>query len=242
MVGTGGLYLGLFSSAQFFGSRVFAKDRVNRMIRISRYFLAVALATLPSAAQAEILFVQNQLLISNSENNFTATQFDLDIVFLDNQLFPTNLVRLFDSAIISVTGGVRIFESTAATDSNFAEAVLRLTGAPGEFIQTVLTEDQVGGLSESRGTNINTFFLFGNFPNPSVSNRLQLANATIDRFQLEVKEFDLSPTGSTGPTAPVNFLAEFTIYGTLVPEPSTGLLAFTALAVLAAKGRRFVRE
>ena len=27
-----------------------------------------------------------------------------------------------------------------------------------------------------------------------------------------------------------------------VPEPSTGLLAFTALAVFAAKGRRFVRE
>jgi len=183
-----------------------------------------------------MLFKQERLLINSSVNNFDASQFDLDLVFLDNELFPTNSLNLFDNAVISEAGGERIFESTAATDpNNFAEAVSRLTDASGEFIRLVLAEDEIGGLAEQRGTSEFFFFFNGSFPSPNLSSASELASATIDRFKLEVKEFSLSPTGSAGPLAPVHLMAEFTIYGTIIPEPSTIWLFVCGLATLSSQ-------
>jgi len=228
-------------------SRAFAKDSarcwgVNRMMRIPLFLLAVALATMPATAhcavmQSEMLFKHEQLLIDNSENNLIATQFDLDIVFLDNELFPNNLMRLFDDAEISTTGGETVFESTAANNPNFADAVALLTDTNyGEFIRITLAEKEGNGLTATRGWMESIFFLNGNFPNPNLFTQSQLANATIDRFKLEVKEFSLSPTGSAGPTAPIHLLAEFSVYGTLntepIPEPSAGWLFLCGLAIL----------
>lgn len=213
------------------------------MMRIPLFLLAVTLAVLPTPARGvtmpnEILFQYEQLLINSSVNNFDATQFDLDFVFLDNQLFPTNPLSLFDDAVISVVGGNRVFESTA-TDPNFSSAVNRFTDASAEFLRLVLTEDEPGGLAEQRGTGENIFFLNGNFPNPILFAQSQLASATIERFQLEVTEFSLSPTGSAGPEAPIHLLAEFTIYGTPIPEPSTIWLLGCGLATL---GPRLLRR
>jgi len=196
------------------------------MTRISLLISAVALATLSTYAHADTLFT-GTLGVNRSINLFDVNQFDLDIAFLDNQLNPTNLVRLFDDLVVTPGNVGDTFEATAVNDPTFLTAVQRLTDASSEYIQTILTEDEAGGLSETQGPPESTFFLFGtpsSPPNP--------AEVTITSIDLRIDKFILLPNGGAGSNQPLDLSMTLTLNGTPIPEPSTGWLIACGLATL----------
>jgi len=194
------------------------------MIRIPLFLLAVALAVFPSSVQAAPLFT-GTLAINRSANLFAGDQFDLDIGFSDAPFSPTNLVRLFDDLIISPDNVGDTFEVTDEMDPIFSIVVQRLTDASNEFIQTFLTEDIEGGLTESQSPPESNFFLFGTpsvAPNP--------AEVIITSISLRIDKFVLLPNSGSGPD-PLDLSMTFTLNGVPIPEPSTAWLFVCGFAI-----------
>jgi len=203
------------------------------MIRIPLFLLAATLAVLPASAQADTSFTEEAaplftgtLAINRSANLFSGNQFDLDIGFSDAPFSPTNLVRLFDDLIISPANVGDVFEATVETDPIFLTAVDRLTDASNEFIQTFLTEDISGGLTEYQSPPENNFFLFGSpsaAPNP--------LEVIITSISLRIDKFVLLPNSGSGP-APLDLSMTFTLNGVPIPEPSAAWLFVCGFAIL----------
>ena len=189
---------------------------------------ALAFAAITPSAYAGVLFTRT-LTVSSNVNNFDTDQLDVDLVFADNQLNPTNLIRLFDDLIVTPSSLNQEFTKTPS-DPDFAEAVNRLTDTSQEFIRIFLTEDQPGGVSEKRGWSESDFFLHG-----TPANAPDLANSTIESIGLRVDQFHLAPSGPTAPLSvgdPLYVQFSFTLNGTSVPEPSAIWLSMFGIAAL----------
>ncbi len=198
------------------------------MTRTSLLIAAVAVAALTTSAHAAVLFTRT-LTVSSSVNNFDNDQLDVDLVFADDQLNPTNLIRLFDDLVISPASLNQEFIKTPS-DPGFDEVVARLTDASQEFIRIFLTEDEPGGVSEKRGWSESDFFLHG-----TPANAPDLVNSTIESISLRVDQFTLAPSGPTAPLSvgdPLNVQLFFTINGTSIPEPTAIWLLGCGIATL----------
>lgn len=182
--------------------------------------LAVSLGVLPSQAQASMMLFERPLKFNTSVNNFDIDELDFDLVLMDDILNPTNSTTLFDDVVIMPSNQGDSIERTIVTDPNFSDAVARLQDSLNEDIRYIVTENEAGGLAEKRGGSESSFFLFG-----SPANAPLLATATIDKFTLRVDKFP----ELAGQTAPVEIELQFQIYGTVVPEPSTGWIFVAGL-------------
>ena len=200
------------------------------MNRFSLFLLAVVLATWSSPTQAEILFT-GQLNVDRQTHLFDVNSFDLDIGFSDAPFAPSNFAWLFDDLVISPSNVGDTFVASEGTDPVFLTAVERFEDNTNGYIHTYLTEDEPGGLTESQSPTENNFILLGtpnSLPDPS--------EATITSFSLHIDEFVLLPSGPAGVDDQLDLTLTFTIHGTLetetVPEPSSGWLFLSGLAML----------
>ncbi|MCA9230174.1 MAG: hypothetical protein KDA57_05960 [Planctomycetales bacterium] len=201
------------------------------MLRITTLTLVAALAVAASQTQAALLFTRS-LVINNSVNNFDTDQLDVDIVFADSQLNPTDPVSLFDDVVIDATSINQVFTRTASS-ANLAAAALRLQDGLNQFIRILLTENKPGGLSEKRGWSESEFFLHG-----TPVNAPDLPLATIDSIEIRVDQFQAVPRSAAaaavpgGSGNPLNVQLQFSLFGTIVPEPSSGWLSVAGVAIL----------
>ena len=204
------------------------------MIRIPLLVLTLTLWCLPTVGQASTIIFQRELKFNTNVNNFDTNQLDFKLVFSDSLINPTNAVTLYDDLIIEPDDeGMVGFESTALTDPAFSTVVGRLQDSLDENIRYIVTEDELGGLSEKRGGSESNFFLFGD-----PTNAPQLAEATIDKFLLRVDQFPFIVSGAVpaegveAVVEPLEIVLELTIFGTLVPEPTTGWLFASGIVTL----------
>jgi hypothetical protein len=211
------------------------------MMRHLNVLLAFLLATfLTGVAQGEILLFQKALNVNRGDNKFTTDHFDLDLILGDDDFFdPNNPVTLFDTLVISPADVGNTYDSTAAYDpNNFPTAAVRLTDALNEIIKIRMTEDSVGGSSQSQGGAESIFFNHPTPPEPP-----DLAGDTVGRVSLRLDAFVfVSPLSGDG-VAPLNagqpFDVDFTVFFYAVPEPATvGLLLFGLMAVGVPTSRR----
>lgn len=185
--------------------------------------LAISLGSLPSQGQASMMLFERELKFNTSVNNFDIDELDFDLVLMDDILSPTSSSTLFDDLVITPSHEGHEFDRTIVNDPGFSDAVARLQDSLNENIRYIVTENELGGLSEKRGGSESSFFLFGKPTNAPL-----MASATIDQFTLKVIEFP----ELAGQTAPVEIELQLQIFGTVVPEPSTGWLFAAGIGTL----------
>jgi hypothetical protein len=212
------------------------------MMRHLHVTLALLLATLlTGVAQGEILLFQRAISVNRSENIFDTDQFDLDLTFGDDFFDPNNGVTLFDDLVISPADIGSTYDATLASDpNNFPTAAARLTDAINEVIRIALTEYQVGGLPEYRGSDEELFFGHPTPPGPP-----DLAGSTVDRVSLRLDNFVFLSSAAAGGPAPVIEGQPFDVSLTLsiysaIPEPTA--IRLLLLGLLGVGVRPFCRQ
>ena len=180
----------------------------------------LALTTVMGTAHwaAGAILHERSLLVDRSVNIFESRQFDLDLVFGDSFLAPSNAASLFDPLQISPDDAGRLFVARDRTDASFATVVERLTDGRNEFVRLVLTENS-SGRAEQRGWAESDFFFFPP-ANPDLSGR------SIESIGLTVDKFRLTSTDSSGPA--VELRLTLSVEG-VIPEPSGLTLGLAAL-------------
>jgi len=185
-----------------------------------------AVLCITSGARGAILF-ERSLVVDRSVNIFTTSQFDVELVFGDSFLAPSNPVKLFDGLAITPADVGQMYEANAASDPAFSQVAGRLTDGLDHFIRLVMAET-ASGRAEQRGWRESGFFLgHGSTEDPD------LAGARIDAVQLQVDSFRLAAGGSSSNSVsapPVELLMTFTVIG--VPEPSSLALSAAGLAIV----------
>ncbi len=206
--------------------------------------LAILLATLLSGpVQAEILLFSRVISVNRSVNIFDTNQFDLDLNFGNDFFSPTNGVTLFDDLVVTPANVGSTYDATSTSDPNFPEVAVRITDGLNQFIKVMLTENQLGGLSEQRGWPEN--FFFGHVAPLAPPDLLGMQ---VDRVSLHIDSFTFSssPPGG-GPSAlvaePLTSGQQFDLVFTLsvysaVPEPAACWLLFTGLVALGLRTAR----
>jgi hypothetical protein len=207
--------------------------------------LAILLATLLSGtAQGEFLLFSRVISVNRSVNIFDTNQFDLDLNFGDDFFAPTNGVTLFDDLLVTPANVGLTYDATSTSDPNFPEVAVRVTDGLNQFVKVMLTENQVGGLSEQRGWPEN--FFFGHVAPLAPPDLLGMQ---VDRVSLHIDSFTFVSTPSGGgPSAllaqPLTSEQQFDLVFTLsvfsaVPEPATCWLLLAGLVTMGLKSARF---
>jgi hypothetical protein len=201
------------------------------MTRICSIAFVLALSFAGTASASVHAVFQRSLLIDRSINIFTTSEFDLNFVFADALLAPTDPVILFSGLTLSPADVGRTFVADAKTDRAFADAALRITDSLDQFVQIILTEAS-SGRAEKRGFRARGFFSVGATTGPP-----DLVGSVIDSITLSIDKFILTPAASLpalGSDAPVQLQMTFTVMAAdapaAVPEPSS-LLAWAGLGI-----------
>jgi len=197
------------------------------MNRVLSAGILAAVMCLAPAAKGAILF-ERSLMVDRSVNIFTTSQFDVDLVFGDAFLAPSNPVKLFDGLSITPANVGQAYVADASSDPAFAQVAGRITDGLDHFIRLVMSET-ASGRAEQRGWRESGFFLaHGSTEAPD------LKGARIDAIELHVDGFRLASgasPASAATTAPVELLLTLSVMG--VPEPSSLAQAAAGLAMVA---------
>lgn len=194
--------------------------------------IALAWVIPGNVAQSGTLLYERTVSVNRSSNIFSTDEFDLDLVFGDNQFAPTNGVTLFDSLIVSPADVGSTFSADAGSDTEFATVAGRVTDAQNEFMNLSLTEDLSGGLTEQRIWQENRFFqqLVPVNPPDLAGMELGSINVKVESFTFMTEQNEESSNSQ-----PVDLVLTVSFLG-IVPEPTS--VALVAVGLFANMLRR----
>lgn len=198
----------------------------HRFLTPSTFVVAILLvANFSSVALCGTLLYQRTVSVNRSANIFSTDQFDLDLVFGNNQFSPTNGVTLFDSLVVSPADVGTTFSADADSDSSFGMASGRVTDALNEYMNLSLTEDLSGGLTEQRIWQENRFFQHVVPTTPP-----DLAGMVLGSIDVKVESFTFETVENeeASNNQPVDLVLTISFLG-VIPEPATVMLVSVGL-------------